>query len=184
MTHDFKPLETDRLVMRMFDERDLNERYVSWLNDPETVQYSEQRHRQHTLESCASYLSAMCEKQDWFLAVLRKKDAPTHIGNLSVVFDRHNLTASISIMIGDPGARGLGFGVEAWSAVTTHLLDAGGMRKVTAGTMSVNKAMLAVARKSGMVEEGRQKRHFIYKGTEVDCVQFARFAFSPGNGKG
>jgi len=176
MTPDFKPLETERLVIRLFEEGDLTDRYVSWLNDPETVRYSEQRHRHHTMESCARYFAAMQEKQDLFLAVLRKEDALAHIGNLSVVFDRQNLTASISIMIGDPGVRGCGYGSEAWLAVMDYLLGVRGIRKVTAGTMSVNKAMMGVARRAGMVEEGRQKRHFIYEGTEVDCVHFACFA--------
>ena len=38
---------TTRLQIIPFREEYLTERYVSWLNDPEVVRFSDQRHRQH-----------------------------------------------------------------------------------------------------------------------------------------
>jgi len=49
-------LQTARLRMVPFSEAHLTTRYVGWLNDPEVVRYSEQRHQTHTIESCRSYL--------------------------------------------------------------------------------------------------------------------------------
>jgi RimJ/RimL family protein N-acetyltransferase len=170
----FEPIRTPRLFIRPFAEGDVTDRYISWLNDPVTVRYSMQRHVTHTRETCRAYVVSMREKRDWFLAILRE-ESPRHIGNISVAFDQPNLTADMAIVIGEPDARGMGYGFEAWLAVLDNLLGAAGIRKVTAGTMAANAPMLAVARKSQMIEEGRQRQQYLFHGEEVDRVLFARF---------
>jgi RimJ/RimL family protein N-acetyltransferase len=49
-----------------------------------------------------------------------------------------------------------------------------GVRKITAGTMEANRAMLSIFRKTGMIEDGVRKAHFLLDGTPVDCVYAAR----------
>ena len=63
----------------------------------------------------------------------------------------------------------------AWSLVVDWLLGAGGMRKVVAGTMAANKAMLRVMERSGMAIEARHSRHLLLDGEEMDVVSGARF---------
>ena len=176
-------LTTKRLVLRPFERSDLTDRYVSWLNDPQAVRHSEQRHRRHTRATCETYRNAMEERGDWFLAMLLRNRVPHHVGNLSVTFDRPNRTADLAILIGEADARGQGLGLEAWSAVLGDLLGRAAIRKVTAGTMAENEAMIALARRSGMAEEGRRPRHFLVDGREVDLVSFARYA-EPQTGAG
>jgi len=173
-------LETAHLTVRPFDMELLTERYVSWLNDRETVRYSEQRHRRHTIESCRQYFDTVRKSPNWILAILLKSDGPAHIGNIGVTFDRANRTADIAILIGESAGRGQGYGKEAWSAVMAHLLGPAEIRKVTAGTMAANSAMIALATSSGMHEEARLKGHFLLDGRPVDCIRFARFAERQG----
>ena len=56
-----------------------------------------------------------------------------------------------------------------------YLFDHLGIRKVTAGTMSENKAMLKVMENCKMKVEGVKKAHFILDGNEVDLVFSAVF---------
>jgi ribosomal-protein-alanine N-acetyltransferase len=51
----------------------------------------------------------------------------------------------------------------------------GGMRKVTAGTLDCNGAMLRLMEKSGMHHEGSRRRQEIVDGREHDILYFARF---------
>lgn len=172
---EFQKIVTKRLSIRKFQEDDVTDRYVSWLNDPETVRYSEQRHTAHSYETSMNYLAHVRKVGDWFLAIIQN-ETDIHIGNITVAFDHPNGVADMAIMIGEPAVRGKGYGLEAWTAVIDQLLNGAGIRKVTAGTMSVNRPMLAIARRSGMIEEGKQRRQYLLGVTEVDRVLFARFA--------
>ena len=58
-------------VMRFSADQD-SEKYVAWLNDPEVVRFSEQRHYQHTAESCRVYFKSQGNSSGLFLAIMAK----------------------------------------------------------------------------------------------------------------
>ncbi len=168
-------LETRRLTLLPFSDQHLTERYVGWLNDPDVVRYSEQRHRIHDIESCRRFAATFADGLSHLWAIVEKEQGLGHIGNINTDVDAPNKSADIAILIGDKQAWGQGLGAEAWIAVVDYLLDPGGMRRVTAGCMAENKAMLAIMKKSGMTEEGRRPGQFILDGREVDAVLAVRF---------
>jgi len=167
--------QTPRLVAVAFGEEHLTPRYVDWLNDPATMAHSEQRHRQHELASCRAYFESFAGRRGDFLA-LTLRDGGEHIGNISLAVDGPNGVANISIMIGEPAARGQGLGREALIGVLEHLFRARGVRKAQVGTMDANAAMKAAAIGAGMIGDGRRARHFLLEDREVDLVHFAAFA--------
>ena len=169
-------LETGRLRLVPFGDPHLGGHYVAWLNDPDVVRFSENRHRQHTLDSCREYLAEMRVGPHLFWAIEQKEPAARHIGNITAYIDAPNSVADVAIMIGDTDAQGTGLGSEAWCAVIDHLLANAGIRRVQAGTMAANAPMRALMRKSGMREEASQKGRFLLDGQPVDLVSGARFA--------
>ncbi len=169
-------LETPRLRIVPFSAEHLTERYVGWLNDPEVVKYSDQRFRQHTLESCRAYWESFAGTPNYFWALVARDPAVGHIGNMNAYVEPRHGTADVGIVLGERGVWGRGYGAEAWIAVCRWLLDEAGLRKVTAGTLSVNEPMLAIMRKAGMVEDGRRIRQQMWEGREVDLVHAALFA--------
>ena len=169
----FDELTTDRLLIRRFSESDLTAGYVPWLNDPAVVKYSEQRHVNHTLDSCLDYFERFREGDDLFLALVERDLGLGHVGNLTVTVDRFNGVADVAIIIGEFEARGKGYGKEAWTCITEFLLAQPRVRKVTAGTMALNVPMLRLMKAAGMVEEGRRQGQFLLDGSEVDLVMGA-----------
>lgn len=167
-------LRTQHLAIMPFAGKHLTETYVAWLNDPDVVHYSEQRHHRHTIESCRAFAAGFETSNDNFSAI--EADGRGHIGNLVVARDLANGTADMSILIGDRAVWGRGYGAEAWGAVLRHILRTEGLRKVTAGTMAENAGMLAVMKKTGMTVEGRRERQFLLDEREVDMVYAAAFA--------
>ena len=161
-------LVTNRLVLRPL--RVATPHHPAWLNDPEVVRYSEQRHFHHTLESCAAYVASFDFETTFIWAVIRDLD---HIGNISAAVDRFNDTADIGILIGERAAWGQGYGAEAWRAACDYMLTR--VRKVEAGTMGCNAGMLRVFEKTGMLIEGRRPGHFLVENEPVDLVMAARF---------
>jgi RimJ/RimL family protein N-acetyltransferase len=168
-------LETARLILEPFSEQHLTERYVAWLNDREVVRYSEQRHRPHTLESCRAFMNSFRESASFFWAIVARDDRLGHFGNITAHVDLANSLAELGILIGERHAWGNGFGREAWVAVCGFLLNTAGVRKVSAGTLSANESMLRVMKAAGMVEDGRQLRHYVLDGVEADMVHMALF---------
>jgi len=173
-------IETSNIFLVPFDNVHLTQRYVSWLNDPEVVRFSENRHRDHTLTSCKDYFYSMTRESNLFWALMHKDDN-RHIGNITAYIDLPNATAELAIMIGDRSFQGQGLGLESWKAAMEWLLGDGGFRKVTAGAMSANKRMIRIITVSGMQIEGHRKDQFILDGKEVDMIMAAKFTQSVPN---
>jgi RimJ/RimL family protein N-acetyltransferase len=167
-------LETDSLRLVPFGPAHLTARYLSWLGDRETMRYSEQRHRVHDLHSAGEFMARMA-RDGHFWAIEAKDTKLGHIGNIAAYLDRPNSCADLSILVGEPAARGRGLGRRAWCLALDWLVSpAGGMRLVTAGTMAANAAMLGLMRASGMQEYGRLQGRFLFDGQPADLVLAAR----------
>jgi len=169
-----KSIETLRLSLVPFSEKYLTGRYVAWLNDPETVKYSENRHKTHTLETCRQYTENFKDSPSYIWAITLK-DTGEHVGNINAHVNSVNSIADVGIIIGEKEYWGQGYASEAWNGVIDFILNDARIRKVTAGTMSENEGMLKIMRKSGMVDDGVRKRHYLLDGTEVDIIHMAIF---------
>ncbi len=90
--------------------------------------------------------------------------------------DSDNGTANLTILLGEAGAKGMGYGSEAWIEVCRYLLGEAGLRKVSAGTMEVNQGMRGIMRNANMVDDGRRVRELLWHGKEVDVIHAALFA--------
>ena len=169
----FPTLETAKLRIVAFNEQHLSQTYVEWLNDPEVVRYSEQRHHHHTLEICRAYFATFENTPHLFLAIEGNKGDLGHIGNMTVTIDPFNGLADLAILIGERQAWGKGLGLEAWSAVLSVLLAKPWVRKITAGAVESNRAMVSIMRKSGMIEDGMRRSHLLVNGVPDDVLYYA-----------
>lgn len=174
---------TSRLEIVPFEAEHCTDHYISWLNDPDVVRYSEQRHRRHTRQSCETYYQSFLESTcpHYFWAILIKtsseqENPKQHIGTLTAYLDVANQVADVGIMIGKKSLWGCGYGLEAWQATLNYLLTQQNVRKVTAGMIAPNQAMFKLTQKSGMHLDGRRVRHYSWEGIEVDIIYTAIFA--------
>lgn len=149
-----------------FTDRHLTARYVSWLNDPEVVRFSQQKHRQHTLDSCRSYVDSMRGSPFWAIEVDGQ-----HVGNISVAVDYHNEAADISILIGERAIWGQGYGLQAWQAAVASMRQMGS-RLITGGCMATNKGMLRVMEKAEMKPYFVRKNYFCDNDQYVDSIHY------------
>ncbi|HXC40619.1 MAG TPA: GNAT family N-acetyltransferase [Burkholderiales bacterium] len=172
-------IETPRLRIEPFRQEHLTARYVAWLNDPEVVRFSEQRHRAHTLESCREYWQSFAGTPHFFWAMVAKEASLGHIGNMNAYVDAPNGVADVGILIGERTSWGRGYGLEAWTAVCRFLLGSG-LRKITAGTLATNTGMLTIMDRAGMVEDGRRALQCLWEGSPVDICHRALFADRSG----
>lgn len=163
--------EESRIRVLPFEQRHLTTEYVSWLNDREVTQYSEQRHRTHTIETCSAYWQQTTGEGNILMAVeVREGAGWVHIGNITILIDQPNGVAELSIIIGKTGARGKGAGAYAWSLASCFALRAYGLRKIVAGTMAANVPMRRVIEKTNMYEVAQIPGRFLLEGIESDLV--------------
>lgn len=172
-------IETPRLRLAPFKDVHLTERYVSWLNYPDIVRYSEQRHRRHALETCRHWVETMRANGHPLWAIEAQQPQLGYVGNIAAYVDPANRVADMTILIGERAAWGNGIGAEAWRAVCDWLLARAMMRKVTGGTMAANRAMVRIMERAGMRPDGVRKGQFLLDGQAVDLLHYARFASTP-----
>ena len=160
--------------MRRFTETDITDGYLSWLNDPLTMRYSNQRFLRHDISSSQRYLESFNGSPNLFLCIC-DRTAGQVIGTMTAYISPHHGTADMGILVGEPRVRGQGYGLDAWTALMTWLLDQQGLRKVTAGMLACNTAMRTVAHRSGMVPDGLRRQQEIVDSLPQDILYFARF---------
>ncbi len=167
-------LEGKITTIRAFRESDINGAYLSWLNDNETMRYSNQRFITHNKNSALNYINSFIDTSNRFFAVEDSNTCKV-IGTITAYCLEREGIVDLGILLGDKGSAGKGFGKDCWCAMIEWLKNQDNVRKITAGTVSVNKPMLALMRAANMLEDGRRRKQQIIEGQPVDVLYFALF---------
>ncbi len=163
-----------RIVLSNFQKKDLDATYISWLNDPEVVRYSNQRFSQHSLESCERYRRTFKGAGNHFLSVQRT-DNQCKIGTVTAYINPYHRTAGLGILIGDKSVWGCGYGIDAWMTLVDWVEGVHSVRKITAGALSLNKPMIKILEKSGFHLEAVRRKQEVYRGVPEDIALYAKF---------
>lgn len=169
------PLEGRLVRLRPFGPGDIDNRYISWLNDPHVVRLSNQRFCTHDRASCEAYLASFVGTPNLFVSV-RDKACDRAIGTMTAYVNPHHETVDVGIMIGETERWGAGYGQDAWSTLTDWLIAQPGIRKLTAGTLACNHGMVRLMERSHMHCEAMRKAQELIDGTPQDVLYYARFA--------
>lgn len=147
------------------------EKVVGWLNDSWVMRFSEQRHSAHSVYTQRKYMRDLTAVSGAYFSI---SNGTKMIGTASIIPDKNNNVAQVGILIGDKSEQGKGHGIVAWSKVCDFCFD-DGFRKVEAGCMATNHAMIAIFQKYGMEMEGYIRGHFLVDGEEVAEVRYGKF---------
>ena len=168
-------LHGSRVLLRPFSADDITPAYLGWLHDAEVLRYSNQRFVEHSADSCRRYVDSFRGTANVLLSA-RLRDSDQAIGTLTAYRAPQHGTADIGILMGERSVWGRGFGVEAFGLLGNWLLAQPGLRKITAGTLACNEAMVRVALRNGMHQEAVRRAQEVVAGQPVDMLYFARFA--------
>tara|TARA_B110000438_G_scaffold173183_1_gene165495 strand:- start:44 stop:562 length:519 start_codon:yes stop_codon:yes gene_type:complete len=154
-----------------FESSDITEKYINWLNDPVVTKYSNQNYVHADFNSCSEYLKSFLGTDNLFLKIVT--DSPeAFIGTITAYVDKHHGLADMGILIGNRDFWGKGFGLSAWNQMKELLFKELGCRKITAGTVTANIAMLNIMKKSGMHLEATRPKHLIFNKKIYDAVYY------------
>lgn len=164
-------IETNRLILTPLAFKmnaNTPELFAGWLNDPEVVKFSEQRHLKHTAFTQRVYWQKTINDDGVLYWFIHEKDGPI-IGSITSRPDKINQVANLAVMIGDKSKWGRAYGLEAWAGVMAWSREHG-IKKVEAGMMEGNWPMVRLAEDAGMLEEGFIPKHFIWQGKRVGLL--------------
>lgn len=163
-------IEGHRLYLRPVRPEDATQRYVEWLNDPQTTRFLETSGRQ-TIKTVQEYINRYQGRKDALFLAIVLREGDRHIGNVKLEpIDWHHRHATLGIMIGEASARRRGIGTEAIVLLLGFAFEKLGLHRVSLGVTADNVAALRCYRKVGFVEEGRLRESHWCGGHWVDGI--------------
>jgi RimJ/RimL family protein N-acetyltransferase len=161
-----------RLYLRPIEKRDAD-RLRRWRNDPDVWHYLGQR---LPLDEAAqeAYFQAGAgpfPTKLSFAIVLNEDDEHIGLLNLGEINWVHG-NAMTGSYIGEAKHRGKGYGHEAKELLLEYVFDTLRLHRIGSRVFATNAASLACLKKSGYVEEGRQRDAAFVDGAWVDDILF------------
>ncbi len=164
------------ILKKLNIKRDISKKYLSWMNDVDVHQYTEQKYKKHSLADIKKFVEKKNKSKNEFLygIFLKENNSAKHIGNIKLgpVNSIHKI-ADISYFIGDKKLWGKGFTTLAIKEII-KIARKKGIKKLKAGYIEMNKGSKKVLTKNGFKIEGKFKSEAIYKGKRVDTFWFGK----------
>ena len=158
-----------------FTESHINNEYISWLNDPQVVKYSNQRFMHHDFDSCRAYEQSFKGSENLFLAI-HLNDNNKFIGTMTVYYLSSCTVANLGLMIGNRSYWGKGIGQEVWQMIMTYMLEIKKIPKVTGGALSSNLGMVNIMKKTGMQLDSERVKSELVNDLPINTLYFAKFS--------
>ncbi|MFH1282526.1 MAG: GNAT family protein [bacterium] len=147
--------EYNRIYIRPFLVRDINKRYIEWLNNNKVNKFLSIRGHKQTLKTVTVYVRSFQKQRSRYFFGIFLKENDLHIGNITLShIDCKNKYAIVGICIGDTQYWGKGIGGEALECTKKIVFDSLKLNRLEAGVSSLNNTSLKLFKKSGFQVEG------------------------------
>ncbi len=152
--------------------KDLVPTYLRWFNDFGTLRTLGQLPVPLTLEQEEKWYERAVTRGDSDIAfTIYEKATARPIGNVDLRdIDHRNRTAAFGIAIGEPDARGKGYGTEATQLMLDYAFTAQGLHNVMLHVHEYNLAGIRAYTKAGFKEFGRRRECHFMGGRYWDLV--------------
>ena len=131
------------IYLRPLSAEDISENYLSWLNNQDTMRFSNQRFKKHTYKSCLAYIDSFESSENLLFGIFIKTNKRM-VGTINAYVKTNHQTADMGILVGDQAYSGKGIGLDAWRTLLEYLLNVKKTRKVTGGTLRCNIGMIKI----------------------------------------
>jgi diamine N-acetyltransferase len=162
----------ERLSLRRIEERDL-EHVRRWMDDEEfrTLIGANSPMTESDAEEWFRRISRE-DSRAWYVIVLDEGDRVIGEAGLLRMFPPWR-TTDMSIVIGEPGERGKGYGSEVGRLLLDYAFNYVGMHRVAIGVVGFNDGALRFWKRLGFQEEGVQKDGYLHDGRFHDFVMMS-----------
>lgn len=149
----------------------LEEKYLSWMNDPEIVQFTESRWKSYTMDDLVNYVKGINNSKYDFMYGIYLNENNKYIGNIKIGnINPHHGFAELGIILGDKSEWGKGYATVAIKLAIQTAFDELGLNKLTAGAYENNVASIKALTKAGFTLCGVYKNHCQFQDHRVNTV--------------
>jgi RimJ/RimL family protein N-acetyltransferase len=159
---------TKRLVIRLLERRDLEEARVLHNDDETLTRLTDISHVSERQQEAWFDAMSTSRTSRRYVARLRSNDAFVGVFRVDR-FDPWNRNALVGADV-VPALRHQGYATEMFDYVLRYLFDQCGLHRVALSTLDDNAPALALYRKLGFVEEGRERQAIFREGAFRDLV--------------
>lgn len=167
--------EGKNVVLSPLERRHVSARYQQWLNDPVVCRDNSHAVFQYSTDQMKAYVASAKATSGFHAFAIHLKSSGEHVGNITLGnISWVNRSAEIAILIGERKAWGKGIGFEACQLVLQYAFDSLNLRRVYMGMTVRNRAMVRIAQKLGMRQEGLFREALYKEGKYLDVIQFSK----------
>ena len=164
-------LRSKRLILRPLQEKDINQRYLSWLNDREVIRHLESIVFPATMFYLRRFYNRISKSKSDIMFTIVDRKKHVHIGNIKLGnINWVHRYADLGIMIGDKQYWGKGYGTEACRLLLGYAFCGLELNKVFLGVSADHRFAIKAYKKAGFKIEGRLKKMIHYSGKYVDKI--------------
>jgi len=163
--------EGDKVFLRPLSAKDINEKYLAWINDAGVTRFTETGNFPTTMKGLRDfYRGIKSSKNDIMLAIISKKDSH-HIGNIKLgSINWIHRYADLGIIIGEKKYWGKGYGTEACRLLLKYAFVKLNLNRVCLGVWGIHGPAIRAYKRAGFKIEGRRRNKFHLEGKYVDEV--------------
>jgi len=157
-------------LKKLNPEKDVTNKYKSWLNDKKITQYIEQKFKKHSIKDIKKFVIKKNNSKDEFLFGIFLKVKNIHIGNIKLGPIKWNhKSAEISYFIGENKLHSKNYVSEAIRKILIFAKKIK-IKKINEGFYSINKGSERALKKNGFKLEGILKSQLIHKKKRIDSI--------------
>lgn len=165
-----------RVFLRLLEEQDVNEKYLSWFKNNGVTKFLEVESNSLTIKTVKDYLKQGLNTKSYFMYAICLKENDKHIGNLKIgpINYKHGYSDFVTV-IGDKTQWGKGLATEAIQLGIKLAFEKYNIRKLSAGIYSENIGSIKAYAEAGFRIEGTLKDQYVVNNEYQDRVMVGCF---------
>lgn len=167
----YRLMKTERIYLKKLSIDDINQHYISWLNDPEVCKFNSHGEIEYTKHKAMKFVASLqndITKEVWAVFLTQ---GGKHIGNISLQqIDYKNKKAEIAFLFGEKQYWRQGYATEASEVLLARAFYDLNLHRIYLGTHAGNTAMQKLAIKLGFSQEGIKREDQFKNGQYNDVI--------------
>jgi len=156
-----------KIILKKISPKNISLNYIKWMNDPEVVQFTEQKNKKHTRKNIGLFLKKTNEdifSEIYGIFYEKNLIGTIKIGNINKI----HKTAEISYIIGNKKFWNKGIATNVVKKICDYIFGKLKLKKIIAGTYSVAISSQKILIKNGFKLEGILKKQILFKNKRID----------------